>query len=210
MTRLQIIVGSTREGRAADVIVPWVTLRAREQPAFDVEVLDLREWPLPFFAENQRTIGNFADPTYSAPIVREWNKKIAESDGYLFVTPEYNHSVPAVLKNAIDSVFLSFAFRNKPAGFVSYSGSQVGGARAIEHLAHIAIEAEMVPLRNTVILPNLTAAFRPDARADAALGILLEDLAWWSQLLADGRARGALPPGRVRLQAAVRRAEGAR
>ena len=95
---LQIIVGSTRPNRAADSVVPWVSRRASEHPAFDVEVLDLRDRELPMFAEHMGSIGDFNDPTYSDPIVRRWNKKIAEADGYLVITPEYNHSIPGVLR----------------------------------------------------------------------------------------------------------------
>jgi len=88
MLDLKIIVGSTRPGRAAD----------------------LRDWKLPVFTETFASVGDPANPSFSAPVVRQWNQKVAEGDAYLFVTPEYNHSVPAVLKNAIDSVFATFAF----------------------------------------------------------------------------------------------------
>jgi NAD(P)H-dependent FMN reductase len=159
MPRLQIIIGSTRPGRAADLVAPWVIDRARAHGGFDVEVLDLRDWPLPIFAEHLGSIGDFNDPTYSQPIVREWNHKIREGDAYLVITPEYNHSVPGVLKNAIDSVFVSFAFRQKPLVAVGYSGGIAGGVRAIEHLAQIAIEAEMVPLRTAVVIPQVAEAF---------------------------------------------------
>src|ERR1700683_3696515 len=118
MLKLQIIVGSTRPTRGADHVLPWVRSRAESHEAFEVEVLDLRDWPLPIFQEHMGTLGDFVDPPYSEPIVKRWNKKIAEADAYLMITPEYNHSVPAVLKNAIDSVFVSFAFRNKPAAFI--------------------------------------------------------------------------------------------
>ena len=101
-------------------------------------------------------------PPTRRPVVRSWNKKIAEADAYLVITPEYNHSVPAVLKNAIDSVFVSFAFRNKPMSAVGYSGGIAGGVRAIEHLAQIAIEAEMVPLRTATIFPQVFEAFDED------------------------------------------------
>ena len=145
MYRLQIITGSIRPNRLLDSVTPWVVRHARAHGAFDVEVLDLREWALPMFAEHAGSIGDPTDPTYSDPVVKRWNTTIAAGDGYLFVTPEYNHSVPAVLKNALETVFASFAFRNKPAGFVGYSTSVAGGARAIEHLAQIAIDHEMVP-----------------------------------------------------------------
>ena len=207
MLKLQVIVGSTRPERAADLVAPWVMRRARAQDGFTVEVLDLRDWPLPLFAENRQTIGNFADPTYSDPIVKRWNRKIAEGDAYLFITPEYNHSLPGVLKNAIDSVFLSFAFRNKPAAFIGYSGGISAGVRAVEHLALIAIEAEMVPLRNTVLIPQVAGAFGADAApknpmAETALTILLEDLAWWAGALQRARTAGQLPPAAARLMAA--------
>ncbi len=124
------------------------------------------------------------------------------------MTPEYNHSVPAVLKNAIDSVFFSFAFRNKPIAAVGYSGGTAGGVRAIEHLAQIAVEAEMMPLRTMTIFPQVFQAFAPDHRpvnpvADISLRIALDDLKWWSDVLEKARADGQLPPAAFRIQAAV-------
>src|SRR3954465_5424392 len=106
MSKLKIIVGSTRPNRASDTVTPWVMARAEAHEAFDVELLDLRDWPLPMFQEHLGTIGDRNDPTYSDPIVRAGNYKIEEADAYLFITPEYNHSIPAVLKNATDSVFI--------------------------------------------------------------------------------------------------------
>jgi NAD(P)H-dependent FMN reductase len=206
--KLQVIVGSTRPTRASDKVAPWVLRRASAHPAFEAELLDLREWPLPIFGEHMGSIGDVSDPTYSDPVVRRWNKKIAEADAYLVITPEYNHSVPAVLKNAIDSVFVSFAFRNKPLASVGYSLGIAGGVRAIEHLAHIAIETELVPLRNSVILPKVDTAFGEDGdpadpMTDVSMGILLDDLAWWADALSQARAGGQLPPGSVRTRAAL-------
>lgn len=205
---LQIIIGSTRPTRAADRVAPWVIDRAHAHGAFDVEVLDLRDWPLPMFGEHMGTIGDFQDPTYSEPIVKRWNQKIKEADAYLVVTPEYNHSIPGVLKNAIDSVFVSFAFRNKPVAAVGYSGGMAGGVRAIEHLAQIAIEAELHPLRTSVIIPRVVEAFdvsgRPvDPVTDISLRVVLDDLAWWAAALQQARAGGQLPPAAFRIQAAA-------
>lgn len=210
MSKLKVIVGSTRESRSADLVLPWVTNRVERHEAFAVEVLDLRDWDLPLFAEHMGTIGNFADPTYSAPIVKLWNAKIGEGDAFLFITPEYNHSVPGVLKNAIDNVFLSFAFRNKPAGFIGYSVGIAAGARAVEHLALIAVETEMVPLRNAVLIPKVQNAFSPtgdplDPDTDTAMTILLDDLAWWSAVLERARAGGVLPPASIRRRDAAAR-----
>lgn len=201
--KLNIIIGTVRPGRAADPVARWVAERASEHGAFEVELIDLRDWPLPHFAEGAETIGDFADPTYSDPIVKAWNKKQKEADAVIFVTAEYNHSIPGVLKNAIDSVFVSFAFRNKPAAFVGYSGGIAAGVRAVEHLAQVVLEAEMVPLRNTILIPQVHNAFDADGRptnpvAERSIAITLDDLEWWGRLLAGARTAGQLLPAQAR------------
>jgi NAD(P)H-dependent FMN reductase len=206
MLNLKIIIGSTRPARAADQVISWIVPVARAHGGFEVEVADLREWDLPIFSETLATVGDLRNPTFSAPVVKRWNSMIAVGDAFLFITPEYNHSVPAVRKNAIDTVFATFAFRTKPAACVAYSGGSAGGARAIEHLVQIAIEAEMVPLRNNVIIPFVGTAFGPggqpaDHRTTAAAKILLDDLAWWGTTLRHARSAGTLPPAAVRLSA---------
>jgi NAD(P)H-dependent FMN reductase len=205
MNKLSIIVGSTRDGRAAEPVAQWVYRRAQAHGGFDVTLLDLRDWPLPMFAETLATVGDFSAPTYSAPIVRRWNRTIAEGDAFIFITPEYNHSFSGVLKNAIDNVFVSWGFRNKPAAFVGYSGGAVGGARAVEQLALVTIEAEMVPLRNSVLVSGVSAAFdgtgQPtNPQSDGALAILLEDLAWWTDATVAARSAGELKPGALRFR----------
>jgi NAD(P)H-dependent FMN reductase len=205
MLKLKILIGSTRAGRAADRVVPWVARHAQARNTFDVDVLDLREWNLPMFTETIHTVGDFHDPTYSQPLIRRWNDTIRDADAVLIVTPEYNHSIPAVLKNALDSLFFSFALRNKPAGIVGYSAGPVGGARSVEHLAHVLIEAETVPLRNTVLIPAVQDAFAEtgdpaNPATQAALEVLLEDLEWWGRVLADARPAGLLP-GVLRMNA---------
>jgi NAD(P)H-dependent FMN reductase len=203
MLELKLIVGSIRPGRTADRVLRWLFDRIRSDGRFSVDVLDLRDWDLPMFAESQATIGDPQDPTYSNPSVRQWNHTISRGDAYLFLTPEYNHSIPGALKNALDTVFASHALRNKPAGVVAYSAGRVGGARAVEQLVLIAVEAELVPLRNAVLIPTVYDAFDAageptDPGADTALDILLDDLAWWAELLRSGRERGALPPAGAR------------
>ncbi|HEX3542003.1 MAG TPA: NAD(P)H-dependent oxidoreductase [Acidimicrobiales bacterium] len=199
MGTLQIIVGSTRLTRAADLVLPWVLGVAEANPAFDVEVLDLRDWPLPMFGEHMGSIGDFRNPSYSEPIVKRWNETVKQGDAYLVITPEYNHSVPGVLKNAFDNVFVSFALRNKPVASIGYSTGVAAGARAIEHLAHIIIEADAVPLRNTVLIPFVATAFvdgvPKDPMTQIALDVVLQDLEWWSRNLARARAEGELVPG---------------
>jgi NAD(P)H-dependent FMN reductase len=213
--KLQIIVGSTRPTRAADKVVPWIVSRAALHDAFETEVIDLRDWQLPMFGEHMGSIGDPNDPSYSDQIVRQWNRKIAEGDAYLVITPEYNHSLPGELKNAIDSVFFSFAFRNKPMAVAGYSGGVGGGIRAIEHLAQIAVEMEAAPLRSTVVLPFVDKAFTPDGEpvdpaTEVSLQILLDDLAWWAAALHNARAAGQLLPGKVRARMAATAAPAAR
>jgi NAD(P)H-dependent FMN reductase len=208
MSKLLIIIGSTRPDRSADLVVPWIVRKATEHDAFDVEVADLRDWPLPVFAEHAGYIGDINDPTYSDPIVKAWNNKIKSSDAFIVITPEYNHSIPGGLKNAIDTVWLSFGFRNKPVAAVGYSGGVGAGIRAIEHLAHVFIEAEAVPLRNSVVIPQVGSAFDEAGEPNSpmtrvAADIMLDDLAWWSAALDKARAAGELVPGNFRLRAAM-------
>jgi NAD(P)H-dependent FMN reductase len=202
-TALKIITSTSRPGRQADKVLPWLTRRFTEDERFDVEVLDLREWRLPLFQETRETLGDFNDPTYSDPLVRAWNRKIVEAGAFVFLTAEYNHSVPGELKNAIDNVFVSYGFRNKPTAYVGYSGSNVGGARAVEHLAHIMIEAEAVALRNSVLIGGVGQAFDEldepvNPATEAALRVLRDDVAWWANVLDRARAEGQLAPGNAR------------
>jgi NAD(P)H-dependent FMN reductase len=120
--------------------------------------------------------------------------------------------MPTVLKNAIDTVWLSFGFRNKPVAAVGYSGSIGAGIRAIEHLAHVFIEAEAVPLRNTVVISFVREAFGADGQPVSPepgirLQVMLDDLAWWSSALEKARADGELTPGTLRARAALAAAQ---
>ena len=196
---LQIIVGSTRPGRAADRFLPWLRDRAERHGRFSVRWLDLQDWGLPFF---QETTEDMLSGRFTTPAVRRWNEVVAAGDAYLFVFPEYNHSVPAVLKNAFDHA-LGARLRNKPAGFVAYSGGPVAGARAVEHMVGITVEREMAPVRNAVLLGGVGRGFDDgglpvDPGTEHALAILLDDLAWWGEALRAARAAGELPPPRQR------------
>ncbi|MFT3837448.1 MAG: NAD(P)H-dependent oxidoreductase [Myxococcaceae bacterium] len=209
MLKLQVVIGSTREGRNADPVVKWLLPMVKATGAFEVETLDLREWPLPMFQEVVAKMGDlFKSPTFSDPLVTRWNAKIKEADAYLFVTPEYNHSVPGVLKNAIDSVFMTFGFRNKPAAFAAYSNGITGGVRAVEHLNQIMVEAGAVPVRTPALVPMVTAAFdaqgqptNPQVIANAT--VMLEDLAWLGNALKPAREKGELGPPSFRARALV-------
>jgi NAD(P)H-dependent FMN reductase len=192
---LNIVVGSTREGRAADQVIPWLTRRAEQREVFTTEIVDLREWALPMFSETVHTVGDFSNPTYSQPLVREWNDKMRSADAFVFVTPEYNHSTSGVLKNAID--FLQAEWNNKAAALVGYGG--VGGARAVEHLRGVLSEVQVAHVRQTLAFSFFTdfenlSDFKPAAMHAASAAIMFDQLEGWAS---------ALRPIRERSQAAA-------
>jgi NAD(P)H-dependent FMN reductase len=130
-----------------------------------------------------------------------------EADAYILVMPEYNHSLPAVLKNAIDTVFFSIAFRHKPAATVGYSLGLSGGVRAVEHLSQILLETEAVPLRIPTLIPFVPNAFDAEGKPTntalpVTLSVMLDDLAWLGEALKTARAKGEPPPGAFRIRAA--------
>ena len=136
--KVKVILGSTRQGRIGDKIATWV------MEHIEAELLDLREYPMPFFDE-PISPSQLKDP-YTNPAVVKWTAKIADGDAFLIITPEYNHGYPAVLKNALDYVYKEW--NGKKIAFVGYGS--VGAARAIEQLRQVAVELQMIPLRDAV------------------------------------------------------------
>ena len=187
LQNVQIIIGSARDERQGERVARWLTDEIANTPAADemfIEVIDLRDWPLPFF--NEHPASGRLDDT----LVGAWMRKVAEADAYLIVTPEFNHSFPAALKNALDYGFKSW--RDKPVAFVGYGGDVVGGARAVEQLRLVAIELQMAPIRNAIYLPGVRSQF--DERGElrnpqlsAKVGPLVEQLLWWSRALQAAR-----------------------
>ena len=134
--KIKVIVGSTRANRFSEKTAAWIVETARKRTSLDVELLDLRDYPLPFFEEAMPP--GMAKDQYSNPIVVKWRDKIREADGFIICTPEYNHGYPAVLKNALDYTY--FAWARKAVSFVSWGSA--GGARGVEQLRLVAIELE--------------------------------------------------------------------
>ena len=185
--RIGIIISTTREGRFGERAARWVAQLAETRSDLDVEVVDLRDYPLPFFE-------SVASPRFvpiDTPEAQKWSGKLAELDGYVFVTAEYNHSISGVLKNALDFVFAEPA--RKPAAFVGYGA--VGGARAVEQLRLIAVELSMVPLNRAVHInmePFLGMIREGKDFADypylaPTVEVMLDELAWYAQTLRAGR-----------------------
>jgi NAD(P)H-dependent FMN reductase len=143
---LQIIIASTRPGRAGERFGLWFADEARRHGGFDVEVVDLAEVKLPFFDEPKHPrLGDYVHQH-----TRDWSERVSRADAFVFVTPEYNHGYNAVLKNAID--FLHHEWRDKPVGFVSYGGV-AAGTRAVQQLKPVVVAVKMVPVFEAVNIP---------------------------------------------------------
>jgi len=145
---IKVIAGSTREGRFSDKAAVWIAEEISKQEGVAVEVLDLRDYDIPFF--NEPMSPSFKQEPYKNEAVARFTKKIEEGDAFVIVTPEYNHGTSGVLKNALDWVYQEW--NNKPVAFVSYGS--VGGARAVEQLRLNVIELQMAPIRNAVHIPG--------------------------------------------------------
>lgn len=187
MTRIAIIIGSTRPGRNGESVARWVLEHAEKRDGVEYELVDLAEWNLPHLDEPMpAAMGQYANDHTKA-----WAAKIAEFDGYLFVTPEYNHSTSGALKNAID--FVGSEWYNKAAGFVSYG--VFGGARAVEHLRLVLSQLQVATVSAFVGL-SLQHDFenwslKPTAAQEAGLTPLFEQLESWSTALATVRESSA-------------------
>lgn len=181
---IAIIVSSTRATRFADIPTAWIKAQAEARSDLTVEVVDLRDHPLPFFAE----VASNAWAPSQDPAAVAWQQKIGGFDGYIFVVAEYNRSITGVLKNALDQAYVEWA--KKPFGAVAYGS--MGGANALGHLQNIGVELQMVPTRNNVRigggdffkvhpgfggsgnLADIEGSIAPSASA------MLDDVIWWA------------------------------
>ncbi|EJE54753.1 putative flavoprotein [Acidovorax sp. CF316] len=187
LPHIGIVIGSTREGRFADKPAQWFHGIASQRTDVSAELVDLRDYPMPFFDEP-------LSPAW-APVKNEaaqrWAQKLATLDGLVVITAEYNHGPTAVLKNAFDYAYKEFA--RKPIGFVGYGG--VGAARAVEQLRLVATEVQMAPVRNAVHIGMAEfmgiwregKAFTDYPHLAQSASGLLDDMAWWAKALKTAR-----------------------
>jgi NAD(P)H-dependent FMN reductase len=181
VTRIGVILGSTRPGRRGEPVARWVMDEAGRRSDAEFELVDLADYPLPHMDEPlPPSMGQ-----YQNAHTQEWAATIGRFDGFVFITPEYNHSTSGVLKNAID--FLYAEWNNKAMGVVSYG--VIGGARAAEHLRLVAGELQMADVRTNVALSLVTdfqnfTDFAPGAHQAHALDTLFGQVVAWSQALA--------------------------
>lgn len=188
MIKIQVILGSTREGRRGDKVAKWIFGQLQKFPDVQAELLDLRDYPLPFYedpASPSTLKGN-----YKSEVAKKWAQKVNESDGYILVTPEYNHGYSAVLKNALDYAYDEWG--KKAVGIVSYGG-QSGGIRAAEQLRLVAIELQMVPIQEAIHIQFIKTAFdekgKPtdEERLNKKATHFLDQLLWWTKVLKPAR-----------------------
>lgn len=182
--RIAVIIGSTRATRFADTPAQWILRQAQARIDLEVELVDLRNHPMPFFDE---IASNMRAPSQNPEAVR-WQQTVARYDGYIFVVAEYNHSITGVLKNALDQAYKEWI--RKPFTAIGYGGT--GAARAIEHLRGIGVELQMVSTHAAVHIGGsdfmtIHPAFgnKPIAEIEANLlptaKIALDELAWWAK-----------------------------
>ncbi|HSX43916.1 MAG TPA: NAD(P)H-dependent oxidoreductase [Candidatus Saccharimonadales bacterium] len=190
-----VILGTVRQGRHTEKLAKWVVNETNKRGGIEVELLDLADYPLPFFEEPVSP--KFNPDRHPAPEAKKWLDKLASFDSYIIVTPEYNHSVPGVLKNALD--YSDFQVARKPISIVSHGSA--GGARAAAHLKNIISEIRAVPMSANMALTmrvsevfdeHGTLAEEIDSKEHGPKDILanvLDDLAWYSDALATARSK---------------------
>jgi NAD(P)H-dependent FMN reductase len=180
MIRIAIILGSTRPGRLGQAVAEWVHGIAKKRTDAEFELIDIRDQNLPLLDEPKPpSMGQ-----YSKPHTKAWAAKIESFDAFIFVTPEYNHSTSAALKNAID--YLYAEWNNKVAGFVSYGSA--GGIRAVEHLRLVMAELQVADVRTQVSLSVATdfenyTVFRPAARHEKPMNVMFDQVIAWGGAL---------------------------
>ena len=177
MIRIGVIIGSTRPGRNGEAATKWVYEIAQKRSDAKFELVDIKDFNLPLLDEPvPPSLGQ-----YTKAHTKAWAAKIGSFDGYVFVTPEYNHGISGALKNAIDFLFKEWI--NKAAGFVGYGGA--GGVRAVEHLRLVMAEVQVATVRNQVALSLITdfenyTTFRPAAHHEKSVNQMLDQLIAWS------------------------------
>lgn len=190
--KIAIIISTTRAARFGHKPARWVQDIAGQRDDIETEIVDLRDFPMPFFDE----VASNAWASSQNPVAQRWQNKIAEFDSYVLVTADYNHSIPAVLKNALDYAYPEW--NKKAAGLVGYGS--VGGARAIEHLRLIAAELQLATVSTGVYIQgaDFMAVWKEGKDLkdinylQTGVKDMLDQLVWWTKALKVARAQDAL------------------
>lgn len=181
-----VILGSSRPNRSGIAVADWFMKEVASVKDATFTLIDLKELNLPMFDEAIPPLMH----QYENAHTKAWAKQVASFDAFIVVTPEYNHSFPAVLKNAFD--FVSLEWNKKPIGFVSY-GATSGGLRAVEQLRLVAVELQMAPVREQISIPTIweaidgeTGSINPDY-VKGSVELVMKDILWWGNALKTAR-----------------------
>lgn len=181
---IHVILSSIREGRAGQNVANWAMSALKERQDANFELVDLKDYPLPMF-DTASFPSMVNEGNYGNEAVNKFAQKINQADGFIFITPEYNHGYSSALKNAIDHIYKEW--NNKSAGFVSY-GSIAGGSRATEQLRQVVGELQIADVRTSVHIPNIWAAFDDQGNlinpeVGAPLDMMTDQVVAWAQAL---------------------------
>lgn len=189
--KLKVILSSVRENRQGEKVAKWVMEELATNSEFESELLDLKDYQFPYY--NDSMPASQLHMPYENELRQKWAEKIAEADAFLIITPEYNHSYPAVLKSALDVIY--HEWNNKPVGFISYGGS-ANGSRSVEHLRLVAIELQMAAIREGIHIGlfNKEQVFDESGEMlvksnNHKLEKLLTSLIWWADALRTARMK---------------------
>jgi len=186
MLNVAVILGSTRPNRVSEPVGKWLYEKAKAVEGWQAELVDLRDWPLPFYQEPTSVMSKKGP--YSVPIAEAWSKKIAGFDAFVIVTPEYNHGTSAVLKNALD--YLYTEWNRKPAAFASYGSA--GGARAVEQLRQTCGELQLADIPDALHIMRVSTliedgTFKPEDFHEKKTAAMFAQLDWWAKALKAAR-----------------------
>ena len=179
--KLTVVLASVRDGRAGEAIAQWFVTRAKEHGKFDIEMADLKELNLPIMNEPQHP----RLKKYVHESSKRWSGIVGGSDAFVFVTPEYNYTMPPALVNALDTLYHEWTY--KPVGFVSYGGVS-GGIRSVQTAKLMVTGFKMMPMVEAVNIPFYSqlmqdGVFKSNETHDKAVGPMLDELARWSEAL---------------------------
>lgn len=188
--KIGVILGSVRKIRRGGRVATWLMPQLKKIKEVEFELLDLRDYPLPFYSEDNSPEG--LQGNYTNELAKKWAAKIGEMDGFLIITPEYNRGTSAVLKNALDWVYQEW--NKKPVAFVSYAPGAAAGIRAVEQLRLNTIELQMAPMREAVHISNVLDTI--DEKGNLLKGHynervakVIDELVWWTKALKTAREK---------------------
>lgn len=182
--KIAVILGSIRKVRRGERVAKWLMTQLKNFKDLEFELLDLRDYPLPFFDEE--TSPGSLNGNYSTEVAKKWANKIKQADGFIIITPEYNHGPAAVLKNALDYVYNEW--NRKPVTYVSYAYGSAAGIRAVEQLREVCVELQMAPMQAAVHIGHVLETLDEEGNVlkghlNERLVVVMDQLIWWTNAL---------------------------